>query len=645
MGIYDRTKDRRVTLIIDQNIAETYFSVLDRHFADFMVELAGEISTDGQRNLWLAAALVSAFVGRGHVCLNLSDIAGMPLVTDDDGEKPLMVCPGIDEWAGSLRGLSVVGCPGEFKPLVLDEKLRLYLYRYWLYENQLAESILAMAGRHSRVVDMRLLAESLKRFFPGHSETINWQCIAAILAVLNRLTVISGGPGTGKTHTVGRILALLIEQAGGDPLSIALAAPTGKAAARLTDMARAIKEELNCPSEVKALIPEKAFTIHRLLGPIYGGKTFRYNESNHLPFHIVVVDEASMIDLPLMAKLASALEEGSRLLLLGDKDQLASVEPGAVFGDICDTGSINTFSDFVSDEVKDLLSVELPHHGTKASVLTDSIVVLQKSYRFGPESGIGLLSSAVKECRISDAFDLLKGTSHDDVRWRDVPSIGNLETSMEASFDSIYFDYFSAQSPEEAFSLFNRFRLLCALRHGPYGAIALNSIIEHMCRHMGLIPRAERWYKCRPIIITMNDYQLKLFNGDVGIVFPDEDAEGQLRVYFPAEGGGFRKLLTGRLKDYETVYAMTVHKSQGSEFDHVTLILPDRSSKVVTRELVYTAITRAKKSVEVWGVEQTFHDALSQTTCRESGLKDMLSQREKRDERARSSQGEKREKK
>jgi len=615
--------------------------VLDRHFADFMVELAGETSPDGQRNLWLAAALVSAFVGRGHVCLNLSDIAGMPIVTDDDAEKPLMVCPGIDEWAGSLRGLSVVGRPGEFKPLVLDEKLRLYLYRYWLYEKQLAKSILAMAGRHSRVVDKELLAESLKRFFPGNGETINWQCIAAILAVLNRLTVISGGPGTGKTHTIGRILALFIEQARGDPLSIALAAPTGKAAARLTDMVRAIKEELNCPSEVKALIPEKAFTIHRLLGPIYGGKTFRYNESNRLPFHIVVVDEASMIDLPLMAKLTSALEEGSRLMLLGDKDQLASVEPGAVFGDICDTGSsTNAFSGVVRDAVKDLLSVKLPHHVVQGSVLTDSIVVLQKSYRFGPESDIGLLSSAVKDCRFSDAFDLLKGTSHDDVRWRDVPSIGNLETAMEDSFYAIYIDYFSAQSPEEAFSLFNRFHLLCALRHGPYGTIALNSIIEHMCRRTGLIPRVERWYKCRPIIVTTNDYQLKLFNGDVGIVFPDKDAEGQLRVYFPADGGGFRKLLPGRLKDYETVYAMTVHKSQGSEFDHVTLVLPDRSSKVVTRELVYTAITRAKKSVEVWGAEQAFHDSLSQTTCRESGLKDMLLRRdgqerqEKRDEQA-----------
>ena len=288
-------------LIIDQNMAEMYFSPLDRYFADLMVELAGETSPDGQKNLWLAAALASTFVGKGHVCLNLSEIAGMPLVAEDGMEAPAMVCPGITEWISSLREQSVVGLPGEFKPLVLDEKLRLYLYRYWLYEQQLAKSILAMAGRYQGTIDREMLAWSLKRFFPVDDQITNWQGIAAILAVLNRFTVISGGPGTGKTHTIGRILALLIEQAKGAPFSIALAAPTGKAAARLTDMVRTIKKELDCPSEVKELIPEKAFTIHRLLKSIYGGKTFRYNESNRLPFHVVVVDEASMVDLPLMA--------------------------------------------------------------------------------------------------------------------------------------------------------------------------------------------------------------------------------------------------------------------------------------------------------------------------------------------------------
>lgn len=613
-----------MTLYIDRTIAETYFSSLDRHFADYMVELTGEAPPDSQKNLWLAAALVSASVGRGHVCLNLADIAGMPIETGEDGEIPSLLCPRIGEWIASLKGLSVVGSPGEFKPLILDEKLRLYLYRYWLYEQQLANSILTMAGSHLQIGDKEILADSLKRLFPVEDQTVNWQCIAAILAVLNRFTVISGGPGTGKTHTVARILALLVEQTTDAPLSIALAAPTGKAAARLTDMVRAIKEELNCSSEVKACIPEKAFTIHRLLGPIYGGKTFRYNEANRLPFHVVVVDEASMVDLPLMAKLASALEDGSRLLLLGDKDQLASVEPGAVFGDICETGRINTFSRRVTGVAHELLSVELPNRENTENVFTDSIVVLTKSYRFGSESGIGQLASAVRECRLADVFALLTDTTYPDICWRETPSIENMAGTIEETFSSFYTNYLTAGSLEEAFSLFGRFHLLCALRQGPYGAVSLNRIITHMCRRMGLIQKKERWYPCEPVMITKNDYQLMLFNGDVGIVFPDWETEGQLRVFFPADGGGYRRFLPSRLKNCETLYAMTVHKSQGSEFDHVVLLLPDHPSKVITRELIYTAITRARKRVEIWGTEHVLRTALSQTTRRESGLRDIL---------------------
>jgi exodeoxyribonuclease V alpha subunit len=275
--------------------------------------------------------------------------------------------------------------------------------------------------------------------------------------------------------------------------------------------------------------------------------------------------------------------------------------------------------------VGQLIPSELPRQEVQGSVLADSIVVLQKSYRFGPESGIGLLASAVKERNPSEAFMLLKGTNHDDINWREAPPGESLDNAIEENLFAFYSDYLTSQSPEEAFSLFNRFHLLCALRHGPYGVIALNRKIEQMCRRRGLIEKAGRWYKCQPVMVTSNDYQLKLFNGDVGILFPDPDAGGQLRVYFPADGGGFRKLLPGRLKTYEMVYAMTVHKSQGSEFDNVMVLLPDRPSKVVTRELVYTAITRAKKTVEIWGSEVALREALSRTTRRESGLKDMLS--------------------
>jgi exodeoxyribonuclease V alpha subunit len=613
-----------MTRPIEQAIAETCFSPMDRNFADLMVELAGEAPTDRKERLWLASALVSNFVGRGHVCLNLPEIAGMPLVIDNDKNVPLAMCPGVDDWVNDLRGLPVIGQPGDVSPLVLDEKHRIYLYRYWLYEQQVGSIILDRAKHRLHEVDKKLLAEGLKRFFPVHGEAIDWQCVAATLAVLKRFTVISGGPGTGKTYTVARILALLIEQTKNDEIAIALAAPTGKAAARLTDMVRAIKEELDCSPEVKRLIPEKALTIHRLLGPIYGKKTFRFNAANRLPFDVVVIDEASMIDLPLMAKLVTSLKDKSRLILLGDKDQLASVEPGAVFGDICDTGNVNTFSASLKSAVGELISSELPHGEGQYKVLSDSIVVLQKSYRFGPDSGIGLLASAVNEGKPSASFDLLKETAHDDIHWSDIPPAENLENIIEESYLPLYSEYLTSKSPEEAFSLFNKFHLLCALRHGPYGVIAVNRIIEHLCRRRGLIQTGGRWYKCQPVMVTANDYQLKLFNGDVGILFPDLETDGELRIFFPAEGGGFRKLLPGRLKGYETVYAMTIHKSQGSEFDHVAIILSDHLSEVLTKELLYTAITRAKKRIDIWGSKEVFTEALTRTSRRQSGLNDAL---------------------
>lgn len=603
---------------------ETYFSPMDRHFADFMVELAGEQSLKDRERLWMAAALVSRRVGQGHVCLSLAEVAGKDLIDEDGTEVASGVCPALDEWVGSLRSQKVVGGPSEFTPLVLDEKWRLYLYRYWLYERQLAGFLNAMVGPYSRPVDTGMLAEGLKRFFPENGQEINWQSVAAALALLNRLTIISGGPGTGKTHTVGRILALIVEQAGNHPVSIALAAPTGKAAARLTDMVRAITEGMDCPEDVKARIPDKAFTIHRLLGPVFGRKTFRYDAWNHLPHDVVVIDEASMVDLPLMAKMVSALKEDSRLILLGDRDQLASVEPGAVFGDICDREKTNGFSGDIVRCMGELLGIEVPRGDSPRRSLGDSIVILQKSYRFTHESGIGLLASAVKERNPSRVLALLKEGARDDIRWRETPSVEGLERVVEDELSEYYGDFLAAEDPEEALVHFARFRVLCALRHGPYGAVALNGLMERVFRRKGVIPKTGRWYKGQPIMVTGNDYQLHLYNGDVGIVFPDLDSGGQLRAYFPAEGGGFRKLLPGRLKECETVYAMTVHKSQGSEFDHVALLLPDGPSRVVTRELIYTAVTRAKKKVEIWGSEKGLRDALLQTVPRESGLKDAL---------------------
>jgi exodeoxyribonuclease V alpha subunit len=257
------------------------------------------------------------------------------------------------------------------------------------------------------------------------------------------------------------------------------------------------------------------------------------------------------------------------------------------------------------------------------SVLIDSTVVLEKNYRFGSQSGIGRLARLVKEGKGREALELLESGVFSDISWQDVPSAGALAGVLERDSLSYHSDYLRAGEPADAFTLFNRFHMLCALREGPYGVVAINQMIQNFCAKRGLIKREGRWYRGQPLLVIANDYRLKLFNGDIGILL-DDPGTGALRAYFPTEEGAFRKILPGRLSAYETAHAITVHKSQGSEFEHVLVLLPDRHSEVVTRELIYTAITRASKRVEVWGRKESFAEAVSSATRRVSGLKDRL---------------------
>jgi exodeoxyribonuclease V alpha subunit len=600
------------------------FSEIDRQFARFMVKLSDDPVLTDPKALLVASAIASNAVGRGNICTLLSQWAGRPVVWTEGEADEEYHCPDVEAWEEMLAQASVVGRPGEFKPLILDTRHRLYLHRYWTYERQLADIILEKAKTVMDGLDDGLLKDGIERLFPGEAGGTDWQRVAAFAAVNRAFTAISGGPGTGKTYTVVKILALLLEQSNARGL-IALCAPTGKAAARLRGMIRELKPGLDCSPEVKAMIPEEASTIHRLLGPVRWGRRFRFNEENRLPYDVVVVDESSMSDLPLMAKLAAALPEKSRLILLGDKDQLASVEPGAVFGDICDTGESNRFSPGFSQSAERVTGCSVPASERAEQALSDSVVVLTKSYRFAPESGIGRLSRLVKAGDGAGAIDLLKNSDFPDISWRPVPQVDSLSRVIEKELLDTYAQYLKSASAQEAFERFNAFHLLCALREGPHGVVAINETIEDLAVRTRLIRRESRWYRGRPVMIVSNDYRLKLYNGDVGILFPDADEE--LRAFFPTEEGSFRRLGPSRLSAFETAYAITVHKSQGSEFNHVLLLLPDRYSEVVTRELVYTGITRAKKKVEIWGREESFIEAVSRQIRRESGLKDRLTNR------------------
>jgi len=590
---------------------------IDLHFADFMASLAEEGSAAVRR----AAALVSNAVANGHVCLDLAEAADLKLPEGFPAE-PSLALPG--RWAEELLKSAVAGRPGEYRPLILDESGRLYLHRYWRYERDLAGTILERASSPGTQLDQGLLRDGLTRLFPASGgEGTDWQKVAGVAALSRRFAVISGGPGTGKTSTVVRIIALLLEQAGASPFRIALAAPTGKAAARLRESVRKAREALDCTGEIKGRIPDGVSTLHRLLGPLKGSTRFRHDADHPLPFDAVVVDEASMVALPLMAKLVRALLPGARLILLGDRDQLASVEAGAVLGDICNTGRSHDFSREFAALVAGVSgeAIEPLPGGAPVPALADSLVILRRNYRFGDDSPIARISECVNR---GDGERALREIDGDTVRWHSLPRPERLAEEMADTIVEGYGECLRQTRPEEALRRFDGFRILCALRRGPYGAVAVNSQAEKVLAQRGLIDPDTRWYRGRPIMVTMNDYDLRLFIGDIGIVLPDPESDGSPRVFFPADDGGIRKIPPARLPAHETVYAMTVHKSQGSEFGRVLILLPDRETEILTRELVYTAITRASGRVDIWGVADVFSAAVSRQIRRNSGLRERL---------------------
>ncbi len=566
---------------------------IDRHFANFICKQSADEVSDLFR---LVVSLASNSVAQGNICLNLADIAGQTIRVH--GKE--FVLPPFDVLQELVKSVSVVTAPGgPHRPLVLDASGRFYLYRYWRDEHHLAMTLLHKAAEVTETLHEERLINALERLFPDSAD--HHQREAAMVALQRRLCVISGGPGTGKTSTIVRILALFLEQEGIGKQRIALAAPTGKAAARLKKSVNNIRQTLNVSEEIKMAIPDDVVTIQRLLGTISGSTRFRHSALNPLLYDIVIIDEASMVALPLMSALVEALKPTACLILLGDKDQLASVEAGAVLGDLCSAGKENP-----------------------ASPLSASLVVLEKNYRFQSGSGIDEISRAVNAGCEREALELLKSNLTGSLVWKTLPVPGELRNALERKVVEGYQDYIDAASPEEALERFDRFRLLCALRDGPYGVSGLNRIVEQILERKSLITTSSRFYRCRPVLVTVNDYSIGLYNGDTGIVFPDADKGGEMRVFFSTPDGGVRSISPERLPVHETAFAMTIHKSQGSEFDRVLIIFPPLSGELLTRELVYTGITRSKKSVEIWALEDVFCNAVQKKTERNSGLRDAL---------------------
>ncbi|MCV2885205.1 exodeoxyribonuclease V subunit alpha [Aestuariibacter sp. AA17] len=528
------------------------------------------------------------------------------------------------------------------KPIVVDNG-KLYLQRYWFYEKQLASQLLERAGQR-RNIDSTLAKSVIKTLFSetAGTEDIDWQQIAVALAASKRLSFITGGPGTGKTTTVAKLLALLqsLARAQGQPCRIKLVAPTGKAAARLSESLEQAKTRL--PDAFAAHLPTQCSTVHRLLKVIPNRTQFKHNIRHPLALDVLVVDEASMIDLPLMSKLFDALPQHAQVIMLGDKEQLASVEAGSVLADICDAGLQQesvTYSAEMCESIASLTDIYLtpqrishavvpPHEPTQTtySGISDNVVMLQKSHRFSADSSIGHLALSIKNGNINGAMQVLKSEQHDTVQLKANQSPQDVVNDIAKHVDA-YFNAVLNGDIQLAFACLQAQQILCAQRNGEWGVEQMNARIEAALFRLGRIDLTFDYYVGRPIMLSENDHALKLFNGDIGIVFPDSDNPELNKVYFPDGKGGVRGILPGRLPAHETTFAMTVHKSQGSEFQRVLLCLPNAkqgATKGLNRELLYTALTRAKQHFTVFGTQDEIATCIHTRCQRSSGLASRL---------------------
>ena len=580
----------------------------------------GRVGREERSEVMLAAALASHAIRQGHICVHLGQL-GTATEAPEGFAWPVDAA-----WQKSLKTSPLVGGPADVTPLVIDGGA-LYLRRYFAYETRLADDLRARAAYLDETVDGSLLRRGLDRLLPGGADDL--QRHAAVVAVVSRLCIISGGPGTGKTTTVVKILALLAEQArkaDKKKLHVVLVAPTGKAAARLRESILMQREALPVTPEIRDMIPGETSTIHRALKTMPGSLTrFRYGKELPLHADVVLVDEASMVDLALMAKLVDAVPPEARLILLGDRNQLASVEAGAILGDLCGPGGDPVFSKAFARHVGKLVDQKLPLRpdAPEKKWIGDCVVQLRRNWRYPPSSGIARIANAINDGDEATAVELLDRAPKELVHHAAIPEDG-LGAAVEACVRDGYRPYLEAKGEKESFEAFNRFRVLCAHRQGAWGVEKLNPRVQAVLEKARMIRPAEAFYERRPIIVTRNDYQVSLFNGDVGLVLPDPAAGGAMRVWFFAPDREPRILAPSRLPQHETVLAMTVHKAQGSEFDEVAVVLPGEPSAVLTRELLYTAVTRPRKRVVLFGGREVIAAAVRTPVQRASRLRQRL---------------------
>ncbi len=538
------------------------FSRLDTAFSQFLFQHSS-LKKDKKKEFQFLISKLSFHLTQGHNCIYINHA---------------------EQLLAESSGLATKNC---FSPLpLIIENHRLYLYRYWFYENRLANQIKEMLPPVFAKTELPLLLN--KYFITTCTKEIDWQKEAAKKAISQSFSIITGGPGTGKTTTIVKILALLLELAEtrGLPLHIAVAAPTGKAAKRLQESISLSKKTLPCSEPIKKRITTSATTLHRLLASNHLTPYFKHNTEYPLPYDVVIVDEASMIDIALMSKLVDSLKPGSKFILLGDKDQLASVESGSV---LCD------------------LTNALPEH----------TVELKKSFRFQGE--IKEFANAVNTQSSEEAWTLLKNSQQ---------QLSLLNEENQTDFATEQYTHYLEQIKKNTdfktiFYTFNQFQILCATRHGENGVIDVNNKIEQSLSKQNKIRLIGQWYIGRPVMVTQNNPEMQLYNGDIGICLQDKHTS-TLAIFFLHPDGSIKKIQPHRLPAHETVFAMSIHKSQGSEFDHCLCILPNTMSPILSKELIYTAITRAKTKLKIQSTYSIFSQTVQKKIDRTGGLFEKL---------------------
>lgn len=637
-----------------------HISALAVDRAQANAETNSKTASDASSNqiVWLTA-LLSYQHRLGHVCIDLQRPPTQPFDQRD--------CPWQVPALNVIEALQshAIGAPNSSAPLVLDGSL-LYLRRHWRSEQQISEAIQArcrpldVSAKNAADISTQIFADdaSSGSNVSGENNADTWQKTAALNCALHQFGVITGGPGTGKTWTVTRMLSLhllLAQQAGKNLPRIAMAAPTGKAAARLTEALQSALPHMSVADDIRAALPDEAVTLHRLLAMGMNGQP-GYHRQRTLPFDVIVIDEASMIDVGLMAQLVDALDQHTALYLVGDRDQLASVQAGSVFADVCGPAA-NIFSADVAERLAQAGCDTLPTD-ENVSAVDSAVVRLQKVHRFAGDSAIATLAEACRSNNVEAVTALQHAQLSEQKEGEQTESeltwlMANVEAgaadaaintdtkqsaaeiivqTMLAHYAALIDAAANGESPAALLKQFSQFRALAATRRGPLGIEQLNAAFEQQLqRQHGFAP--DQWFPGKAVLLKHNDWNMRLFNGDIGIAVMDTEqsdanqpngSRDQIRIAFPAADGGIKLIAPTRLPAYEPAWAMTIHKSQGSEFDHVLLILPEQDSPVLTRELLYTGITRARTKLTLAASDEQLRMCFEKPVYRASGLYERL---------------------